>query len=196
MSKHKFKGLRVGLIVFLFIIFVGGTIGFHENTIVEWWMPLSVCGVLSVVSGCVLWRVWCQLTGSGRFLLNFLCQTAFAWALLLFGFYLTNYCFAREASKHVEEVTVERVYSKTRYHSRRVGRGRYVRGEPYKVYYMEVTLADGRLKELSVNSDESRRLHKGTVLSLTLERGLWGVPVIKREGSHIDVTPSSYRRHT
>ncbi|MBD5224528.1 MAG: hypothetical protein HDS68_00955 [Bacteroidales bacterium] len=192
-SKNVLKGLLVGVIVLLVIVSVGGSIALHGNTIVAWWLPLTICGVMALASATVLWRIWMRLTGSVSFFPNFICQAVFAWSLLLFGFYVTNYGFASEASKHVEDVTVEGVYSKTHYKSRRVGRGRYVRGEPYKVYYMEVSLADGRLKELSVTRDESRRLRKGTVLPLTFERGFWGAPVIKRQGLHVDVPHSSYR---
>ena len=88
------------------------------------------------------------------------------------------------------------VFSKTRHRTRRVGRNRMAPGEPYKVYYLDLRLPDGRLKEMSATLGQYNRRHKGDTVALPVERGLFGVPVIKRRGRKTEVPrPNRYREH-
>ena len=91
-------------------------------------------------------------------------------------------------------MTVESKYTKTRHRSRRLGRNRYAQGEAYKVYYIGVGLPDGRIKEMSATLKEYNRVRRGDTLAFPVERGFFGVPVIKRRGSTTEVLPSGYRR--
>jgi len=118
--------------------------------------------------------------------------TVFLSGLLIgLNFMLTDFSSLPEVKAEVVDK-----YSETHYRSRRVGRNRYTRGEPYKVYYLDLRLPDGRLKEMSATLGQYNRRHKGDTVALPVERGLFGVPVIKRRGRKTEVPrPNRYREH-
>lgn len=176
-KKNTIGYVRIIVLVLLSLIFYGGAMGIYGMTIVNpvWVIIISV--MVAAMSGVVLWRLWPCVTGSERFVWNFICQTLFAAGLLMFVFFAGNYFLPSRSDAHQEKVIVEKVYSEERYRSKRVGR-RYVRGEPYKVYYMQVEFQDGRRKDLSITPGKAARLHKGDPLTLNVRKGFLGVPVI------------------
>ncbi len=188
------RSLVVGGMIFLTIVFYGCAMGLHGETLVDWWIPLTVAVAMALVSGAVLWRVWPRVTGSGSFLLNFMSHFAFSTGLILTLFYGLNFAFADKHTEHWEQMVVERKFSKTRHRSRRVGRNRVAPGEPYKVYYLEMRLPDGRLKEMSATLNEYNRRHKGDTVALPVTRGLFGVPVIERRGRKTEVPRANRHR--
>ncbi len=75
---------------------------------------------------------------------------------------------------------VERLYTETHHRSKRVGRNRYVKGEPYKVYYMEVSLPGGWRKPIHLDRARYSATHLGDTIAIPVGRGLFGLSVIKR----------------
>ena len=109
--------------------------------------------------------------------------------------YLCNYAFADKSTLHKEPVVVERRYSEVRHRTKRISRRTYGRGEPYKVYYIDVRFpSTGKLKAISLQQRLYNRVRTGDTLSLDTEMGFLGFPVIIRHGAPIDIPPSSYRR--
>lgn len=196
-SRRDVVGALVaGGMIFLTIVFYGCAMGIHGETIVEWWIPVTVAVVMALVSGAVSGRFWARVTGSGSMLFNYLCHVVFSTGLFLTLFYGLNFAFADKNTEHYENAVVERKFSKTRHRTRRVGRNRMAPGEPYKVYYLDLRLPDGRLKEMSATLGQYNRRHKGDTVALPVERGLFGVPVIKRRGRKTEVPrPNRYREH-
>ncbi len=188
------RSIAIGAVVLLTLVFYGCAMGLHGETIVEWWIPAAVAVAMALVSGAVFWKKWIWLTRVENALLNGLCHVVFATGLFLCIFYAVNYAFADKDTEHTEYVTVESKYTKTRHRSRRIGRNRYAQGEAYKVYYIGVGLPDGRIKEMSATLKEYNRVRRGDTLAFPVERGFFGVPVIKRRGSKTEVPPSGYRR--
>lgn len=84
---------------------------------------------------------------------------------------------------------VVRVYSETRHRTKRVARNRYTRGEPYKVYYMDVRLPDGQERKRSISLERynrfarsnHRRRQRPDSVDLHLTKGALGLTVIERE---------------
>ena len=103
----------------------------------------------------------------------------FAGGLYLFSFYALNYHCADEESIQSEEVVVIRKYYEVHHHSERSGRRSYSTGRPYNVYYMEVSFPDGQTKKMRISMKRYNKLHKGDVLHMELEKGLFGFPVIR-----------------
>ncbi len=112
----------------------------------------------------------------------------------LFAFYFCNSYFASHDTAHMERVAIERRFRETHYKTKRISRRTYGRGEPYQQYYIEVRFEDGRTKKLSVKFDTYRRLKSQDTIQLKMERGLWGLPVIRRKGANIEVPHSGYRQ--
>lgn len=166
----------------------------YSNTIVKPWIPITGAAIIASVSvpPCAKW--WKFVTQSRSPWVNGLCHVLFTGSLLIFAFYFCNFHFAKHATIHTEQAVIERLYSETHYKTKRISRRTYGRGEPYQQYYMEVRLEDGRTKNLSVKFDDYRKLKKLDTVQLKMERGLWGIPVIRREGCNIDVPQSGYRQ--
>ena len=59
-----------------------------------------------------------------------------------------------------------------------MGRNRYRRGNPYYKYILRVRFDNGRLKEIEVPLKRYNRTRTGGKMTLDLETGLWGYPVI------------------
>lgn len=91
-----------------------------------------------------------------------------------------NYFGADSSTIHREEVTVVSKETHKRHHSRRVGRRRYTTGEPYYVYDLNLRFSDGRTKSIRVEAAQYNRTRTGATLTLLMEKGLLGWPVIMR----------------
>lgn len=182
MAKYNSKeSLRITAAVFLGFVCIflyAGAFSLAANTLVDTWIPFAVAAFMAMASGLTLWRAWRRLTTSGKFLPNYLCHVVGFTALLAGAFFMCNYCFADDKATHEEDAVVERLYSETHHHTKRISRKHYARGEAYQVYYMEVRLGNGRTKDLKIPFKKYRKLHKGDTISLPVTRGLFQVPVI------------------
>lgn len=104
-------------------------------------------------------------------------------AIILVGSTLllsANYFCADDSTIHREDATVVSKETHKRHHSRRVGRRRYTTGEPYYVYDLNLRFSDGRTKSIRVEAAQYNRTRTGATLTLLMEKGLLGWPVIMR----------------
>lgn len=171
--------ILVGVIISICMLCYGAAFALVSRTLITGWIPFAISFVLALISGSTLWKIWIRITESENFWINYLCHIAAATGIIATLLLGCNYFFADEDTLHTENVTVERKYYKTRHRSRRVGRRYTTNGEPYKVYYMEIRFSDGRLKEQSLSFDEYRKTKKGKNLEIPVEKGLFGINVIK-----------------
>lgn len=190
----KKRGIIVAMVVVIVsILSYGAIFALNGLTLISFWIPLAVAVFLATASGLALWRVWARITRRSGLALNMLLNTLVLTGPLLALFYIINYACADNRTDHTEQVVVERLYSKTRHHTRRISRRHYTQGEAYKVYYTDIRFADGRQKSFSIPYSKYSRLRSGDTLSLGLYRGGFGVPVIKQEDLRPDVHRSSRR---
>lgn len=181
MAKGSNKGLIQHIALGLTAIALGFTaVIIYANTLVEWWIPLSITAVAAAA-------LWMPLKGAWRKWLH----TESLWgplaahfaAIILVGSTLllsANYFCADDSTIHREDATVVSKETHKRHHSRRVGRRRYTTGEPYYVYDLNLQFADGRTKSLRVDAARYNRTRTGATLTLPMEKGLLGWPVIMR----------------
>ena len=165
-------------VVLLVLISYGAAIGLQGLTLVRWWVPVLVCVIVAAGSGAVLWRWWPRITGIGAPWVNYVCHVVVGVGVLLVLVMLANRAFSGGEERTVA-VRVERKYTETHYRQKRVGR-RYVRGEPYKVYYIEVSFPTGQRKAFGVTTGQYQRVWKGAELHVKVGRGALGMPVIDR----------------
>ena len=178
-EKGKSKRATRVLIISIFaIIILGGcAMWYFERTVVA---PGAV--VLPAICAGFIASYLCKglafrVSGNRNFLINYLVQGVLFSAILTSSFLVGNYTMGGRG-QHQEEVTVERVYTKTQHRPRRVGR-RYVgQGQPYKVYYMEIAFANGNRKEIRLGQSGYQGHKKGQKLRLDISTGLFGLPII------------------
>lgn len=183
MAKDKSRNIlrvvaqiSVGII---FFIFIGGSMALYQNTLIKWWIPVSVTAAMALISAGLMHRRWRRLTGSDSTIFNFICHAAFSFSLFLFAFFAGNYFFADDDTKHTEEVVVEKRFREERHRTRRAGRRTVRTGEVYYEHYIDVRFSDGRIKTLHVSDKKSRSIRTGATLPLEVEMGYFGIPVIK-----------------
>ena len=149
---------------------------------------ISVSLVLAAASAIILWQKWEMLTHTANVVVNILCHVVAATGLFMAIILGVNY-FGRYSSDTITvRAEVVKVYSETRYHSKRVARNRYIRGNPYQVYFMDVRLPDGRVRQRSISLKRynryARKSHKqrerADSVDLMLTPGALGMTIIER----------------
>ncbi|MCM1293781.1 MAG: hypothetical protein NC230_09425 [Bacteroides sp.] len=182
--------ILIGLIILITIFGYGTMAALSPETLISPWLPVGACVVIAVLSALRCGGWWEYISWSDNIWLNRAIHTVVVTALAGGVFYSCNYVFDNEATKHREEVVVDRRYYKVRHRTKRISRRTYGRGEPYKVYYIDVRFADGRETSLTVPFKRYKRIHNGDTIPLNIAMGLFGIPVIKRDGAPVDVPPS------
>lgn len=144
-------------------------------TIIQWWCPMLAALILAAA----VWipaREWrCNATDRPwRFCVHMaVLSVVFCWALLAL-----NYYPASDSSLRTESAVVERKFTRERHRSRRVGRRYTYSGEKYNVYYLELRMPDGRLKEKQLTPKEYARVRTGSIMPVEVKSGLLGFDVI------------------
>ena len=193
-SVEVLRYFLIGILIMAVMTFIGGSMAIYSDTLVNPWFPIVGAGAAAVACAPFCMRWWKFVTQCHQAWFNGLCHVMFTGSLLLFAFYFCNSYFASHDTAHMERVAIERRFRETHYKTKRISRRTYGRGEPYQQYYIEVRFEDGRTKKLSVKFDTYRRLKSQDTIQLKMERGLWGLPVIRRKGANIEVPHSGYRQ--
>lgn len=192
-AQSKPRSKRVWPIVtaiFILMALLGFSIALQRNTLTEWWKPAGACLLLALPTGWLLAGICKKLSGFSNRLVNAGIGVAFSFVTLLAIFYGVNF-FGSDSSTHMEkEAEVINKYTEQRYHSRRAGR-RYVRGDKYYVYGVTLRLENGFVKKVEIPVGEYVRIRTGAKVNVEMERGFFGVPVVKNVGKGYGIT----RRH-
>lgn len=167
------------MVILLAISGYGVAVAIYGVTLISPVWPILVGLAGGVLTGTLFWKYWIHVSGTSSFYINFLINivaTAGIWAALLLGI---NMWGARSESGHDEKVVVERRFAETHHRSKRVGRRYVAQGEPYKVYYVEIAMPDDRRKKLSVGYSEYSRICTGDSVTVSVNRGLLGFPLVR-----------------
>lgn len=181
MAKSKGKGSLFTwrcVVVIAAVVVYAAAVALVPRTLIEWKIPFGGAALVSAVVGAFSWKIWRWFTTSPRFIWNFIVAVTAFTGVFTALFYIVNYTNADTLTRHEEKAEVERVYTKVRHHTRRVGRNRYVQGDPYNVFFMQVKMSNGMSKELEIPYDRFRRIRTGSMVSLPVAKGCFGVPVI------------------
>lgn len=166
------------VICVLTVLCYGGVFGLARLTLVNPWYPalggVAVAAAAYIPAG----RAWAGITGCSNRFVAFLSHLVAATGLVLALFYTLNYCIPRTGSSHIEEAEVVRRYSETRYTQKRVARNRYVRGEPYNAYFVEVRLPGGWERSFQIPLQRYNSTQPGKKLRMEMKLGLFGIPVV------------------
>lgn len=162
----------------------------YENTLSVWWIPVGTAGIIAAIT-CPFYRKWVWLTGYTSKTVNLLCHLVCAGTLGYALFLSANYGLADSSSAHQEEVIVQQKFQKTHKKTRRVRKRTYVADGVRIEYYLLVTFKNGMEKNLPVPLSVYNKTRAGGTKTLTLQRGLFGLPVIKRKGTEPSGRPES-----
>ncbi len=168
--------LLIGVIIVATLAVYGLVINLAGRTLCPWWPVALVSAVVGAALSRVMSGFWMWLTDTSSRWFGVVCGMVAMTGVAMLSFYGTNAWAADETV--TVQASVERRYTQTRYHSRRVGRRTYARGAPYKVYKVEVRLPDGQLTTFDVGFERYNRARKGKQIPVELTHGLWGADVV------------------
>lgn len=192
MSKRKTSGWRIFGIITVSLVVIGSyglALALLGMTLVR---PVWIVGpsfLFAVLTAFVFRQKWKWLTGTDNIAINAICHTIAAAGLFMAVILGANYLGRNTSESEAVRGEIIKVFSETRYRSKRVARNRYTRGEPYQVYFMIVRLPDGReckrpisLQRYNryVRSNRLRRERPDSV-DLHLTPGALGMTIIERD---------------
>lgn len=178
----KNKAWRIASVVVLALI-VTASLGVSKvlqgYTFVEWWKPAAGCALFATVASVGLRKPMHILTGMDKAALNYAAAFVCLFSIALGCFYALNFCCSDAGSKQEYSAPVVRKYSEEHYRVRRLSRHKAAKGEKYHVYCIGIALPDGRVKRIEVPVGEYAKVRKGQRVSLSIEEGFFGIPVMK-----------------
>ncbi len=180
------KKIILWILIVLFFFMYGACAGIQALTFVNGWLVLSICMILSLISGLLFSNFWRRLTCKRRIWINYLLNLYVVCALLLTLFYVPNISFQATDRTFERIAVIERVYYKTRYKKKRISRRVYGRGEPYKVYYIDIRFDNGTNKSLEIPLSKYNRMRKSDRLVFEVRKGLWGIDVMGTDYKYAD----------
>lgn len=152
----------------------------YGKTVVRWWIPVS----LAVILGAALWfavrRIWKRLMSDWPAGASFFVHMILSATVLSAGILGANHWGARRDSARKVKAEVTAKYQEKRYRTRRIGKGRYVKGESYCVYFVVCTFPDKSRKTFEVGSDTYFHIGHHSNMTMTIAPGLFSWPVVLR----------------
>lgn len=163
------------------VILYAGAVALTSNTLTDWWIPFTTAGIIAALTGVYCWKIWRWFTTSGKFMWNYITHMLSFTGIIAAMFYIGNYALADRSSSQNKTAEVEKVYHKVQYHTKRIRRNRYGRGEAYNVYYMKIRLENGMIKDIKIPYNKYIKTRKGDTVTIPIAKGGFGVPVILYE---------------
>lgn len=177
MAKFK-KIAPIAIIIIVCVIMATAAWSLHERTLINPLLPAG-CGLaLGLATGLWMWKLSRYITDCSKMLPNMVCHTILFTILLTSLFYIINYTCADRDASYTENAAITAKHSSVHYHSRRVGRNRYTKGEPYNVYDIKIQFKDSTVRKLRVPLSKYNKYRNGAEIRLTMAKGLLGAPVI------------------
>ncbi len=167
------------IISLMVILLLGGTVWFFlGETFVNLWLFWGIILFVSVGTGLILGQRWSKVTKVSNFALNLGVHVVVFALFIAAAVLIVNYTTANLDSVPETKVLVEKKYTKTRYRSKRVTRKTYTRGEPYKVYFIDLEIPHLGERSFEVPRKVYTSLSTGDTATVRLGRGLLGLPVL------------------
>ena len=150
----------------------------YAVTVVGWWVPLLIAFIGALALWGVTFPLWERLMPSSPVWGRMAVHIVAAMLLITTAVLGANRLGTTQKKVSEVEAIVVGKHREKRYHTRRLGQGRYVRDREYYVYKITLELPDGRRKEREVNLATYSHTALHSTLSLRLSPGLFGWPVL------------------
>lgn len=182
--------LNTARILLAALLLLGAVYGYVccERTHIEGWIPVAAALAAALFTMPPLAARWSALTGSDDRNVNRLCHLLAFGAAFYFAFMGGNYLLSDPAEEYGEQITVLKKISKERRRTYRSGRRR-VLGRPYTVHYLDMAFSDGVRKRVQVAPSLYNACRENAARTVTLRRGFFGFPVIRRFGPPTENPP-------
>lgn len=180
-SEKTGRTVVLVIVIILAVCLYGGAVALYGMTSVEWALPCAVGLFMAALTLKPMLGAWKWMLESGSAIFAGIAHMLAMTGVFAFLFLGINFWLADDATLHRERVELLGRDREKRHHSRRVGRHRYVRGDAYYVYHMTVRLPDGREKRIDVPLSYYNTLVRKDSVTLTLESGGLGMPVIRQK---------------
>lgn len=180
MKSGSNSALTIGIILLLVALFLlGGALWLLGNTLVEWWIPVTIAVVPAAVTAMPLLPRWQWLFGFRKAIATLPIHLFFMSSVVFFMLLGVNYWGTDKSTAHTEHTTVVAKFRKEHTRYRRVSRNHRVPDGKYHTWHLTLQFADGRTKNMEVPFSTYRNTRKGATRDLSIERGLFGMQVIK-----------------
>jgi len=186
-NKKKNNVTILVIIAILTLICYIATYSINQYTIVSPYYVIIPAILPGSASGLLMLPIFRRITHKHNAVLNIICGAIFSTGLLLAAFYILNFALSDSNTHHTEGAVVERKYSKTRHHIKRITRKRYAMGEAYNMYYADIRFFNGKTNSIIIPQKRYVRIHTGDTISIPVERGLFNIPVIKTHTAFTDI---------
>lgn len=177
--KARFNTFKIAIIILFTILGYIAAFALRNYTMANFTIVLCGCAVAGTLAVLPTAPLAGRLTGLTNNPANILISAIVITGIFCGLFMTCNFAFSSESSRHEEKAVVIRKYKEKHYRSKRVARNRYVRGEPYYEYYISLEYGNGRTKPMLVKIERYNRIRTGDTISVPIERGLFGLSVIK-----------------
>lgn len=193
-SKSSKKSTAV-LVVLVIIAVLEYSIGYvlGNYTMASYPIVMCVSFLFAAIIGFFTLNLWRLASGSENIGINITIGTVFLTGFISALFYILNFSCSKENTHHTETAIVIDKRKEVRHKTKRISRRHYTQGEPYNVYYLDIQFNNGTVKPYSIKQRQYSRFRIGDSINVQIEKGLFGLNVIKRNGTPIDVPHSSYR---
>lgn len=158
---------------------VAAAFALHARTLDDGRIAAAVAAAVALPLGTLLSYPLRKISGISHPVANVAIALAATFALIIGAYYTLNYTLSDPSTAHTIEARVSSKYTQKRYHTRRVGRNRYIRDREYTAYRIAYRLPDGTVRHTDVKIEQYLRLRTGSRVDLRAERGLFGPTVIK-----------------
>lgn len=172
MKRSPLKAIIGVVLLIIFLAATGTDMFLIGQMLSPCWAVVMVAVILSATISAVIYRSVSLRIAKRRWLI-LPASMLFLVPVLLAAILLVDRTRIRN-EEHCTAVA-ERVFTKTRYRSERVGRRSYKRGAPYKVYYMTLRLEDGLTKEIGITAENYRHVHREDSVGIIVREGLFGL---------------------
>lgn len=178
-GKILLAGFLGTLIVFLF----AGCYFLLSEVLSSQWIVVVISMILSLITSWPLMKFCKWLTGISnpmvRYIINFVALSSLFVVIIL----TVNKVTSQQIE--MQKGVVERLYTKTRHRTRRVGRRTYAQGPAYKVYFMDVEFGDDRTRSLEIKKKNYDDLSKGDTIGIRIKKGKLGITTF--DPAHFDI---------
>ena len=178
MKSKIAKGILTFILVLTVIAALGFAMGLHSLTIIEWWQPAALSGIIAIPLSIWLARFIKPVTRDLFKYMEYPCSFVLTFSIILAAFYSANFYLSDHTSGYEYKAPVVRKYRQERTQTQKIGRRGY-KEYKYSVYIIELQMSDGKIKKMEKTLSEYNKIKKGSSINLFIEDGLFSIPVIK-----------------
>ncbi|MDE6305219.1 MAG: hypothetical protein K2L90_01370 [Muribaculaceae bacterium] len=176
-DKWRYAALVAVALVCVVICVFGWVV--YDRTVVPVMTPVAVAMGAALLTVPLSVRLWRRLVGSDNRWYNLICHIVIVGSVVYTGLLSANFYLADPSSTHTEDVTIESKSKKEHDKYQRIRRHSYRKIGVRYTYHIDVRFQSGFRKTIQVQRGAYRHYKPGNTYPFTLQRGLFGFPIVK-----------------